>query len=391
MEDQNQPTIFMLSSLDLSQPRARGDIVHLRSLHDELNNRTDAYLFGYNKTKTDDIDDEMIIPYPGYSIPIKYLRTVWAQLVNLIFVLYKSIKLKPDVFYIRLPHLWIYPAIASKLAGGPIILEVNGILTQEAAIMEESYARILVISIVSRIHYWLADEIICVTPIIANHIIENYGVNEESVHVISNGVDIEKFQPTRKCPNRNQLGIPKNNKVIIFVGNLVKWQGVDYLLQAIPSIRQEIDNLSVIIVGDGPMKSELERLSTNLEIGDIVKFEGSVPHQQVPTYINSADLCVVYLIPLAASHSPLKLFEYMACGKPVVASRVSGFEFLEEIDAGILVPPKQPEALASEISALLSDDKRLSSLGAKGVNYVRENHTWEGVAEQVAEVIHRTR
>jgi len=77
----------------------------------------------------------------------------------------------------------------------------------------------------------------------------------------------------------------------------------------------------------------------------------------VPEYINASNVCVVPKIPLKSGHSPLKLYEYMACGKPVVASRISGFEILEQNNAGILVEPENPEKLAKAILKLL---KRLS-------------------------------
>jgi glycosyltransferase involved in cell wall biosynthesis len=121
-------------------------------------------------------------------------------------------------------------------------------------------------------------------------------------------------------------------------------------------------------------------------VSDEFIFTGIVPYEEVSKYISASDICVVPKRQLKSGYSPLKLYEYMACGKPVVASRVEGFTILEQNNAGILVEPENPENIANVIIKLLNDEKLREELGRNGREYVVKNHSWESVAKIVAEV-----
>jgi glycosyltransferase involved in cell wall biosynthesis len=112
-----------------------------------------------------------------------------------------------------------------------------------------------------------------------------------------------------------------------------------------------------------------------------------VPYDRVPVYINASDVCAAPFI-LARNAkiglSPLKLYEYMACGKPVVASDISGVaDALEASKGGLPVPSENPEALAEAISKLLENPELRADMGSKGLSYVTENYSWYSVAKQV--------
>ncbi len=135
------------------------------------------------------------------------------------------------------------------------------------------------------------------------------------------------------------------------------------------------------------MKNELLNLSRELGIEDRFIFTGVVPYDRVPAYINASDVCAAPFI-LARNAkiglSPLKLYEYMACGKPVVASAISGVaDALEASKGGISVLPENPEALAGAILKLLENKELRASMGSKGLSYVTENYSWYSVARQV--------
>ena len=114
-------------------------------------------------------------------------------------------------------------------------------------------------------------------------------------------------------------------------------------------------------------------------------FTGTVPYEKVPQYINSSDICVVPKKPIKCS--PLKLYEYMACGKPVIASDIEGVrEILVESKSGICVPPESPHELAQATIGLLRDTKARESMGKNGRRHIVENRSWESVARKVFEV-----
>ncbi len=140
------------------------------------------------------------------------------------------------------------------------------------------------------------------------------------------------------------------------------------------------------VTSEGQMKEELVELVDKTGVSDKFIFTGTVPYEEVPKYINASDVCVVPKRPLKSGYSPLKLYEYMACGEPIVASRISGFEILEQQNAGILVEPENPEELAKAIIKLLKDEKLREEMGKNGREYVVKHHSWESVARKVAEV-----
>jgi glycosyltransferase involved in cell wall biosynthesis len=114
-----------------------------------------------------------------------------------------------------------------------------------------------------------------------------------------------------------------------------------------------------------------------------------VPYTKVPLYINASDVCVAPKIPLTSGYSPLKLCEYLACEKPVIASDVSGFEILTEFNMGLLVPPEDEISLAQALIKLLDNPDLGRTMGRNGRNYVVENRTWEKSASKITEHMER--
>ncbi len=182
------------------------------------------------------------------------------------------------------------------------------------------------------------------------------------------------------------LNLDRSIHYVCFVGNLAPWQGVEYLIMASPLILKEVPNTRFLIIGDGVMKKKLVEMVKELNLDNNFIFTGAVDYELVPKYINASDVCVAPKRPLKSGYSPLKLYEYIACGKPIVASRISGFEILEQQKAGILVEPENPLELAKAVLKFLKDEKIREEMGKNGREYVVEYHSWEVVARRVAEV-----
>jgi glycosyltransferase involved in cell wall biosynthesis len=187
------------------------------------------------------------------------------------------------------------------------------------------------------------------------------------VKVISNGVDVDAFNPGVKGCFDSEV------PVILTARRLVKKNGLEYLIQAMDFLE---DECRLVVIGDGPERNRLENMAGDSEK---VEFLGSVPHERVPTFIASADISVV---PSIIEASSLFMLEAMAMAKPVVASSVGGLP--EALGgAGVLVPPMDPESLALAIKELLGDPGRMKSLGACGRERVKENFTWQKIAKRV--------
>ena len=134
------------------------------------------------------------------------------------------------------------------------------------------------------------------------------------------------------------------------------------------------------------MKQDLVKQAEQAGMFDRVVFTGMVPYQKVSLYINAGDVCTSLKAVSRSGMSPLKLYEYLACGKPVVASRVSGFEILEDIGSGILVEPRDTTTTSATIIKLLKNQELRKQMGENGRKYVVEYQSWKSVAKRVTDV-----
>ena len=322
---------------------------------------------------------------------------VFKRLIYAMFLLQILMSYRFDILYTRTPANMngIIGYVGKKIIHVPLVFEINGIaFDEQRLIRNESKASWVNIfgSMLTKlrkykeIFMWKrADAIIVVTDGIKRFLIQ-YGINESIIHVIGNGANTELLMPIDRCFCLNKLGLDVRYRYVCFVGNLAPWQGVEYLIQSVPLILKSCPDARFLIIGDGIMKSEWVQLTQKLEISDKFIFTGSIPYEQVPLQINASDVCIVTKKPLKSGYSPLKLYEYMACGKPVIATRTDGFEILEECNAGILIDPTNAQELADAVIKLLLNEDLRKQMGTKGYEFVVENHSWASVIDKVADV-----
>ncbi|MGH2531377.1 MAG: glycosyltransferase family 4 protein [Thermomicrobiales bacterium] len=271
----------------------------------------------------------------------------------------------------------------------PLILEVNAPLSDEQAAHRGLHfaatARALEREIVSA-----ADHVIAVSRPLAEWLIA-CGVAPERVSILPNGVDVDRFAAgaARRNEIRARLGIAPNQAVVGFVGTLKAWHGTANLIRAVAALRHGGVAPSLLIVGEGPQRAELTALAAAEEIAAATTFTGAVGHDEMPGYLAAMDVAVA---PYDAApnfyFSPLKLFEYLAAGRPVVAAAIGQVaECVAAGETGLLYPPGDVAALAAAIESIVADPSRAASLGRAGQAYVRAHHTWAGNARAVADLV----
>lgn len=357
--------------------------IHIIELFNNLHKVSEVYLF-VPKPREVKFNLSSIKYVPWLALPV--LGLISYQ-VSLFFNLYFYCKkIRVDAIYVRQSEFTFIPLIISKYFGIPYFVEVNGLITYEMMLFGITKLRITFTKLSEKLGYEHAAKIVTVTRGVKQGIMELYDVPDEKVIVIENGADTELFRPMDQGEARKELNLDQKARYIGFVGNLAPWQGVEYLIQAAPLIITACPDVHFLIVGDGKMKNEWMLLAQELNVRDKFNFIGTVPHKHVPLYINASDVCVVYKKPLKSGYSPLKLYEYMACEKPIVASRLEGFEILEQQNAGVLVRPEDPEEFAKAIIKLLKDGKLRESMGKNGREYVVKNHSWEAIGRKIAEI-----
>jgi D-inositol-3-phosphate glycosyltransferase len=207
-----------------------------------------------------------------------------------------------------------------------------------------------------------------------------YGARRQRIQVTPCGVDVNLFRPMDRQWARGALGL-NGQRVLLFVGRLDPLKGVDVLLRIVAAIQEQQPRV-LIVGGDLQGDAEGQRLmalARDLGLGDRVRFEGVVPHQELPPYYNAADALVM---PSYYESFGLVALEAMACGTPVVASRVGGLASLvKDWDTGCLVAGHCPDSFAQRLEVLLSHPDLQHSMGQAARRYAQE-YRWDTVAQE---------
>ena len=235
-----------------------------------------------------------------------------------------------------------------------------------------------------------SDALIAVSMYTRRELVELYGVAEEKIHVIYNGVDVQKFKNRGEGVDlRRELGIEEGQKVILCVGRLYYRKGLTMLLRSIPRVVQKFADVRVLISGEGFKRNEenLQELAEKLKIDDFVMFLGYFPDERLPDLYATADL---FVLPALYENFPFAILEAQSTGLPVISTQVGGIpEFLINNENGLLVESGDPEQLAQAILILLQDPAFAEQLGRCGRMRVEEKFAWPAIADQVVGLYRR--
>lgn len=261
----------------------------------------------------------------------------------------------------------------------PCITEVNAPLILEQA----AHRRLIDVDRAHEIEqqvFTRSSSIIAVSKEVALYI-EASTSDVAPVTVIANGVNIERFTSPRDAGLKHD----KDEITIGFVGTLKPWHGVDLLIHAFAEVHRQRPKTRLMIVGDGPMRESLEHLTQELEIAKAVDWIGSVDAATVPSFVAQFDIAVAPYPKLEEFYfSPLKLFEYMASGVPVVASRIGQIcEFVDEDVDGLLVDAGDVAQLADALCVLVENPEQRKLLGEKGRAKAVQHFDWSNVLRRI--------
>jgi len=293
----------------------------------------------------------------------------------------------PDFIYERY-SLWHAGGLSrARALDIPFVLEVNSPLPEEARRFRD-LANVSLAEGIADLLLGGADGIVCVSAEVARWVEGRRG-RAQGVWVVPNGVDETLFSPCA-APRPAPLP-PDGTPVIAFAGSFRPWHGLEELLAAFRIlVGGAAPDAHLLLVGDGPSRAELEAEAARAGLAERLHITGLVPHAEVPRWLAGATLAVAPYPRLDGFwFSPLKLYEYLALGLPVVASDVGQVrEALGGGERGVLCPPGDPAALAEAMAAVIEDRDRANALAEAGREWVLENATW---GRRVAGILERIR
>ncbi len=271
--------------------------------------------------------------------------------------------------------------------GVPAILEVNGSRMDELRLRGFSPLRLKIHQSREIQTIKFASHYVCITEGIRDLLVEQYHVDAHKCTVLPNATDTDLFQLMPQVHCQETLQLPADKFHIGFVGVFQPWIDFKTLFEALCILRDQGIPVCCSLVGDGHVESQLRQLALNLGVSDIVHFAGRQLHQNIPQWINAFDVCLAPFIKTrneAIGLSPLKLFEYMSCERPVLASSLSGIaEPITTTQAGRLYEPENSEAMARELIWFYRNPGLRESMGRQGRAYVLKNHSWSVIAEKI--------
>jgi len=226
-----------------------------------------------------------------------------------------------------------------------------------------------------------ADHVITVSKSNFTLLVNELSIPADKISIIPNGFNSNLFKPMDKVLARKRLNLSEDKKILLNVANLVPVKGHKYLIEAMKNIvkNKNRKDILLIIVGDGSLKKDLEKQIKKLNLEDYVKLVGARPHDEIPLWMNAADLLV---LPSLSEGNPTVMFEALGVGLPFVGTAVGGVpEIITSEDYGLLCPPKDPECLAEKI--LIALDKEWDR---EKIRKYAEQFTWERIAKQTLEV-----
>jgi glycosyltransferase involved in cell wall biosynthesis len=292
----------------------------------------------------------------------------------------------PDFIYQRYSRFTWAGIEASLKTSRPLFLEYNG---SEVWVGRhwDSAGMFPLLERVERLNLKAAARIFVVSEIERENLLKA-GVADEKIIVNPNGVDAESFRAGVGGEEvRKACGIADSDTLVGFIGTFGPWHGVVELARAIALMPGDAP-VKFMLVGTGKLREEVERIIHEAHATDRVIFTGPVEHKRVPAMLDACDVLVSPHVPLAGDTpffgSPTKLFEYMAMGKGIVASRLGQIgDVLKDEETALLVEPGDVEELQRAILRMTSDADLRERLGRRAREEAVAHHTWAHNAGRV--------
>jgi glycosyltransferase involved in cell wall biosynthesis len=250
-----------------------------------------------------------------------------------------------------------FARVAGRIANAPHILCT---LAMPVEGFDVGFLRKKIYRLADQISARYVERFIVVSDSLRTTLIEGRGISSQRVVRIYNGIELHQYHPDlNETSLRNNWGIPPSAPLVGAIGRMVWQKGFEFLIHAIPEIISDIHDVRFLFVGDGPLKSDLERLVRQLDISHKVIFAGFRP--DISRVLSAIDILVV---PSLLEGFPIMTLEAMAMAKPIVATRINGIEEqISDGEEGLLVPPQSTKTLSAAVLELIQNNELASRLG----------------------------
>ena len=288
-------------------------------------------------------------------------------------------RFQPDFVFELYSPFGVAGVMTCNRLGVPHVLNVHAPLAWEGATFR-SQALQEAAEYLETIAFMRAERIIANSSQMRDELVAA-GVDPRRIYVVVNGVDLDLFSSDGKINRVGNAG----DIVVGFSGSLKAWHGIDVLTAAFRKAARD-PRMHLLVVGDGPLRTEVARLASDLP-GRVTQ-TGALPLDAVPPWIRGMDIAVAPYPPLEPFYfSPLKILDAMACGVPNVASDIGQIpDLLRDGETGILVPPGDVDALAEALVRFADDPELRNRIGKAAMAEANEQHAWTSRAADIVAI-----
>jgi glycosyltransferase involved in cell wall biosynthesis len=293
----------------------------------------------------------------------------------------RQISRPPDVIYERYEGTSALGIGLARKFSVPLVLEINAPFWQDARYYNQHRTRLA--ERVDRQILRQAHAIVVVTEMLKKYLVE-MGISGGKIRVIPNGVNVAAFAAPKTISVSDRLPQLENRTIVGYVGSFSKWHRLDYLVEA--ATRLTTPSIHFLLVGNGADRARIQSLVQQRQLEEKFTFTGEIPYSKIPAYLHRFDLAV--LPDTEAYCSPIKIFEYLAAGKPVVVPDLPTLrQIITPGHTGILFKQNDISDLAAALQFLISNPARRREIGENGLNLVRTRFSWENTATQIIKLI----
>ena len=306
------------------------------------------------------------------------LAEVAYNLYSLLDMLRRVCSRTPDLIYERTTSNSLAPTILAECCHIPIVQEVN--VTAEIG----RFRPLVLRRLAKRTERWISRQAVLVVTVSKTfgHMLVQAGWTGNRIVTCPNAVDPEQFDLRQIKPAERPARIRQGAFVIGYVGSFLLYHRLDMLVEVARRLASDYAQVGWLLVGDGVERPRVDTLLAKLGLREKFWMPGQVPHCCVPSYIMAMDAAVM---PNSETfNSPMKLFEYMAMGKAVIAPRVSAVEeVVRHEETGLLFEPGKIDSLCEALERVISDAELRQSVGRNAREYVMRHHTWMKNAQRM--------
>lgn len=343
----------------------------------------DVVLFAPDSGSPEKQTTARVIKIPAFGVPI--LGILWHEALSLLASLLELRRGRCSAVYVRITTSFV-PLLIKKLTGAVLLTEVNDDpFFRYASASGAMKLKLPLVRLCDRINLQCSDAIFPVNSVIKKALAKNLGIGDSRMSVIPSGANTDIFKPRDRKQACTELSLDAGLRYVCFSGSLNSWNDYGLLVASAKEVCLAGTDIRYLMIGD--LGEAQKALISESGLGDRFILCGRVAPLKAAIYVSCAAVCLSAVSDSGEAVSPVKIFDYLACARPVVAATPPGVEnIFEGCGAVATTPSGDVRAFTSAILGFLADPARAARLGEQGRDFIVKHYDRSAVAERIASI-----